>query len=84
MHIKGMRPPAAAVHRSDWDWEQRIANTHLLRWFAEDLEVLPPCWLFDQPVNMLDRVLVAHMCQSGNEKVAEKVAYYGWWDKQWQ
>jgi hypothetical protein len=34
-------PGAAHWCRQHWDWEQRIANTHLLRWFMEDVEVGP-------------------------------------------
>ncbi len=69
--------------RTEWDWEQRLANTVMLQQHRRHLEVLPPCWLFDQPVNLLDRVLVAHMCQMTTPKVQEKVFYYGYWDRQW-
>jgi hypothetical protein len=29
----------ACVRRQSWDWEQHIANVHLLRWFMDDVEV---------------------------------------------
>jgi hypothetical protein len=47
------------------------------------LQVLPGCYLFDQPVNLLDNVFVAHMCNGVPAKVAEKLVYYGWWNQQW-
>ncbi len=45
--------------------------------------MLPGCYLFDQPVNLLDRVFVAHMCQGVPAKVAEKMAYFSWWNSQY-
>jgi hypothetical protein len=60
-----------------------VANTVLLQHHSEHLRVLPSCYLFDQPVNLLDRVLVAHMCQTRlPPKVQEKVFYYGFWDRE--
>jgi hypothetical protein len=68
--------------RTEWDWEQRPANTLLLRQYAEHVRVLPSCYLFGQPVNLLDQVLVAHVCQLLPPKVHEKQYYFGFWDAQ--
>jgi hypothetical protein len=54
----------------------------MLRQYAEHTRVLPSCWLFGQPANLIDQVLVAHVCQLLPHKVHEKQYYFGFWDEQ--
>jgi hypothetical protein len=44
LELRVLSPASAArVRRQSWDWEQHIANIHLLRWFMDDVEV-GCCW----------------------------------------